>query len=271
MHRLSFALLALGSAFAHVAGAAVPCPPTALSVDGSPAETVPCVAPTPPNEGGGVRDGELFSTDFTSGTLSSLMSSVWGERPPTIVADDTATGGRSLRFDWDPGYENYNGVFKRISGTHKKLHVRLRMKQGPGGTNRGIQKIIRFRPQINGQERAAGTVNFQWGQILFAGDDFGDRNNHVQSDTEAYGPDTFVNRWRWLEAMLDYSNPSVQHIAIWVDGHKVLDEKIRLSSPMPSSLNMNGVMIFGTFNAPATDRMDYIDKIDISANYMGVP
>lgn len=266
MHR-EIVLLAFSAVLFQVAEAAVPCPPTSLSIDGGPTIETPCTTTSM----GGVVNGELFSTDFSSGILTSILSMAWGEKLPTIVTDSTALSGRALRFDWDPGFENYNGVFQRVTGNHRKLHVRILLKQGPGGTNSGIQKIIRFRPQINGAEAAAGTVNFQWGNILFGGDNYGDGNNHIQSNASTHGPDTFVNRWRYLEVMLNYSDLSVQHIAIWVDGTKVLDKKIQLQSPMPSSLNMNGVMFLGTFNGPATDRFDYIGKIDISKDYMGIP
>lgn len=269
MYRV-ISFLALSIAYVQAATAATPCPPSTLSIDGGASVSTPCTsASAPPPSQGGVRNGELFSTDFSSGLVQSILDVVWGGKTPSIISDATALSGRSLRFDWDPGFENYNGVFKKVSGTHKKLHARIHMKQGSGGTNGGIQKIIRFRPQVNGAEVAAGTINFQWGKILFFGDDYGDGDNHVASSSVS--PDSFVNKWRYLEVMLDYSNPSVQHVALWVDGSKVLDERIQLSSPMPSTLNMNGVMFFGTFNGPATDRYDYIDKIDISANYMGVP
>lgn len=263
------ATLALCCSGVHVASAASPCAPSPLLIDGSPAGEVQCRT----ESGDGVRNGELFSTDFASGTASSILSAVWGGKLPTVASDSTAMSGRSLQFDWDPGFENYNGVFKTIPGTRRKLHVRIRLKQGPGGSNRGIQKIIRFRPSIDGVERAAGTVNFQWGTILFGGDDFGTGETYSQSQAQVatHGPDTFVGRWRYLEAMLDYSDLSVQKFAVWVDGTKIIDGSVPLRSPLPASLNMNGVMILGTFNGPATDRMDYIDKIDISANYMGVP
>lgn len=258
-------VLAVAASFNRAYGA-TPCPPPGLTLDGE-AVTSTCV----PTQSGGVRNGDLFSTDFSSGTASSIFSAAWGSKMPQVVEDSSSPSGRSLRFDWDSGFENYNGVFRTVSGNRKKLHVRILLKQGPGGTNGGIQKIIRFRPQINGQEAAAGTVNFQWGDILFFGDSYGDGQNHVQTSSASHGPNTFVGRWRYLEAMLDYSNPSIQHIAVWVDGTKVIDSKIPLRSPMPSTLNMNGVMILGTFNGPAADRMDYIAKVDISENYLGVP
>lgn len=262
-----WAMLIAASAFSpltHSAGA--PCPPTSLSVDGSSPQTVTCE-----RQPQGGKNGDLFSSDFASGTSGSIFNVAWGDKVPTVIADPSAPSGRSLRFDWDSGFENYNGVFKTVAGTHKKLYVRVLLKQGTGGSNGGIQKVIRFRPQINGTEAAAGTINFQWNNILFFGDSYGDGANHTQTDSATHGPNTFVGRWRYLEVMLDYSNPSVQHVAAWVDGAKVLDKKISLRTPMPSSLNMNGVMFLGTFNGPASDRFDYIGKVDISTTYLGVP
>lgn len=263
------ATLALACVVTQLASAASPCAPSSLLIDGSPVNDAQCRT----ESSGGVRNGELFSTDFASGTASSILSAVWGGNMPTVTSDSTAISGRSLRFDWDRGFENYNGVFRTVPGTRRKLHVRIRLKQGPGGSNGGIQKIIRFRPSIDGVERAAGTVNFQWGSILFGGDDFGTGENYPQNQAQlsTHGPDTFVGRWRYIEAMLDYTDLSVQKFSVWVDGTKVIDGSAPLRSPLPSTLNMNGVMILGTFNGPATDRMDYIDKIDISASYMGVP
>jgi hypothetical protein len=224
--------------------------------------------------GGGIVNGELFSTDFATGTAGQIFDEVWGANLPTVVADATALSGRSLRFDWDSGFENYNGAVKVVTGTNRrKLHVRVRLKQAGGADNGGIQKIIRFRPDINGVEATAGTVNFQWGDILFYGDSYGDGNNHVQSTmTQAtHGPDTFRGQWRYLEVMLDYTDLSVQHVMVWVDGTLVLDDQIPLNSPMSATLNMNRVMFLGTFNSPADDRFDYVDKIDISASFMGIP
>jgi hypothetical protein len=241
--------------------AASPCPPTGLSVDGVRVSDPNCIQ----SSGGGVRNGELFSTDFATGTVNTILDNAWGDKVPEIVADPTAMSGRSLRFDWDTGFENYNGVWKKVPGNHRKLHVRIRLKQGPGGTNSGIQKIIRFRPTINSAERAAGTFNFQRGRILFYGDDFGSGENTDQTDTATHGPDSFVGQWR------DYTDLSVQKFAAWVDGKKIIDSSVQLRTPMPSNLNNHAVMILGTFNSPATNRYDYIDKIDISANYMGVP
>lgn len=269
MRIISVAALTLAWVLTQPTNAASPCAPPAFAVDGAPVSNEQCDT----RSGGGVRNGELFSTDFSSGTIRSLMDVVWGDKLPTITADSTALSGRSLQFDWDSGFENYNGIFKTVPGTRRKLHVRIRLKQGPGGSNQGIQKIIRFRPSINGVERAAGTVNFQWGGILFGGDDFGTGDNHYQDPAlvASHGPDTFVGRWRYIEAMLDYSDLNVQRFSVWVDGTKVIDDSVRLRTPMHSSLNLNGVMILGTFNSPAANRMDYVDKIDISANYMGVP
>lgn len=220
---------------------------------------------------GGGAQPLLFAEDFGAGHANSLLT--WGDPAPAVGPDPLAGNGLALRYRWQRGFENYNGAYRALAGMQRTLHVRLRLRQDTGADNSGIQKIVRFRADIAGVgDRAVGTFNFQWGTLLFNGDDLGDGNNHPQAaaTVASHGPDTFRGGYRYLEVRLDYSQPDMQRFSAWVDGLQVLDGAVPLSSPWPASGRLEGVMFLGTFNAPADTRSDWIDEIRIGSAYFGV-
>lgn len=217
---------------------------------------------------GGVSE-VLFSEDFASGNADSLLT--WGSPSPTVADDVLASNGQALRYQWQHGFENYNGAFRTLDGEHRVVHVRLRLRQDLAADNGGIQKIVRYRGNIDGiGDRAVGTFNFQWGSLLFFGDDFGNGNNHVQTLVASHGPDTFRGQYRYLETRLDYSDPTEQRFRAWVDGTLVIDGVVPLATVMPPSTRLEGVMFLGTFNDPADTRSDWIDDIVIATSYIGI-
>lgn len=221
----------------------------------------------------GARAGDpphwLYSEDFADGNAKSLDT--WGEPAPAVAADALARNGLALRYQWQSGFENYNGAFRFIDGTHSVLHVRLRLRQDADADNSGIQKIVRYRAVIDGDgDRPVGTFNFQWGELLFFGDDFGNGQNHVQSQVATHGPDTFRGQYRYVETRLDYSDRSIQRFSAWVDGVQVLSGAVPLSPALPVSTRVEGVMLLGTFNEPADTRSDWIDEIVIATSYIGI-
>lgn len=231
---------------------------------------------------GGVVNGELYSNDFTTGT-SGLVR--WGNPEPVRAMDPAALDGWALRYDWvarepqDPR-ENYNGASLNHNiasppGGRKSMYCRIRFRLGSANARiDGIQKIIRYRSIINGvSDIYSGTLNIQWGTFLFNGDNYGNGNNHVQfaNTINSHGPATFRNTYRWLEFFLSYENPSRQVARAWVDGTLIIDTTVNLNTPMPSNQNMNYIMFLGTYNNPADTRSDWIDKIDVSDSFMGVP
>lgn len=236
---------------------------------GSSSAPTPTPTPTPPPGTSADEGTIIFRETFANG---SRLSEVWGEPAPTVVNDSTASDGRSLQYQWRSGFENYNGGFVLVPGTYRKIHVRIRYKQGANANNNGIQKIIRIRANANGNERAVGTINAQYGQWLFYGDDFGNFANHFQfaSTVATHGPNTFRGQWRYLEFMLDYTNLNQQKAKLWVDGTLVLDTTVNLNSPIYSTVNLNGIMLLGTFNSPADTRTDWIDDVVVSTGYIGV-
>lgn len=212
----------------------------------------------------------LYSEDFTSSSTAGLLT--WGSPPPAVANDALALDGKALRYQWQSGFENYNGAFRNIGGEHRVLHVRLRLRQDADASHAGIQKIVRYRANINGTgDRAVGTFNFQWNTLLFYGDDFGDGNNHVQTQVATHGPDSFRGQYRYLETRLDYSDPTRQRFRAWVDGSLVIDNAVTLSPPIPASMRLEGVMFLGTFNHPADTRSDWIDDIVIATGPIGLP
>jgi len=212
----------------------------------------------------------LYSEDFTNSSTAGLLT--WGSPPPAVANDALALNGKALRYQWQSGFENYNGAFRNLGGEHRVLHVRLRLRQDAGASNAGIQKIVRYRANINGTgDRAVGTFNFQWNTLLFNGDDLGDGNNHVQTLAATHGPNTFRGQYRYLETRLDYSDPAVQRFRAWVDGSLVIDNAVALGSPIPASTRLEGVMFLGTFNNPADTRSDWIDDIVIATGPIGLP
>jgi hypothetical protein len=213
----------------------------------------------------------LFHEDFSAGHANSLLT--WGDPAPAVAADPLAADGMALRYRWQEGFENYNGAFRALAGAPRTLHVRLRLRQDAGADNSGIQKIVRFRANVDGvDDRAVGTFNFQWGSLLFNGDDFGDGNNHPQAAATltSHGPDSFRGGYRYLEVRLDYGEPGTQRFGAWVDGLQVIDGAVALSQPWPASGWLEGVMVLGTFNDPADTRSDWIDEIRIATGYIGV-
>jgi len=228
-------------------------------------------------EAGGGAAGELFSTDF--GVRIPAELATWGNPAPSRQSDPDALNGWGLRYSFHSGYENFNGAALSHNiafppGGRKRMFCRIRFKLGPNANINGIQKILRFRGVVNGvTERPMGTLNIQWGDFLFFGDNYGNGQNHTQipSTKQTHGPQTFRDQYRWLEFMVDYSDPSRQAFKAWVDGTLVLEGSVNLNPPMPANLNMNYIMFLGTYNEPAATRQDWIDRIDVSDEYMGVP
>jgi hypothetical protein len=215
--------------------------------------------------------GKLLNANFDDGGLDGL--SPWGSPSPHVVSDATARGGKAVQFDWRSGAEQNIGLLAKVNAG-KKVHVRVRYKQGAGADNSGIKKTIRVRATIDGvSDRAIGTLDIQWGRWNFFGDDFGDGNNHFQnSGSEATaGPDTFRGTWRYVELMVDYSTVGYQKARIWVDGTLVLDASIKLSQNMSSNMNIDWVYLASVFNGPSNTRSEWFDDVAVSTDYIGVP
>lgn len=211
----------------------------------------------------------LYGEDFASGTANSLET--WGDPVPAVAADALANNGQALRYRFQRGFENYNGAFRFVQSGHRVMHVRLRLRQDVGADNSGIQKIVRYRGLIDGEgDRPMGTFNFQWGELLFFGDDFGNGQNHVQTLVSTHGPNSFRGQYRYLETRIDYSDRSLQRFSAWVDGLQVLDGAVPLSPALPTSTQVEGIMFLGTFNDPADTRSDWIDEIVIATSYIGL-
>jgi hypothetical protein len=215
--------------------------------------------------------GSLLNTNFDNGTLGALTS--WGSPAPKVVSDPTANGGKAVQFDWKSGAEQNIGLLAEMSAG-KKVHVRVRYKQGANADNSGIKKTIRIRATIDGvSDRAVGTLDIQWGGWNFFGDDFGDGDNHFQTDASraTAGPDTFRGVWRYLELMVDYSTIGYQKAKVWVDGVLVLDTTIKLAQNVSSNMNIDWVYLASVFNGPSDTRSEWFDDLAVSTDYIGVP
>jgi len=148
--------------------------------------------------------------------------------------------------------------------------VRIRYKQQAGADNDNIKKTIRFRATVGGVDNTpVGTCDIYHLQFIHFGDDYGDALNHFQ--TAGLIPDDFAGSYHWLEYMVDYTDLNKQVFKIWTDGDVALDDFVNLSTPMSSDIDLSAVTIMTIFNTPADDRYDWIDKVDVSASFMGVP
>jgi hypothetical protein len=225
--------------------------------------------------GGGVEDGELFSAGFTGGDPFGDFRLVWnsagGGEDPTVVDDVEALDGKAVRFDWNSGLENDKGMSIDIAGSgRRKIYVRIRYKMAAGANNSGIKKVIRVRGTVNGTDGVPlGTLDVYGDEWIHFGDDYGDAMNHFA--TAGLIPDDFAGSYHWLEYCLDYSDLSKQAFQIWTDGELALDDEVTLGSPIHSSVNLNLVAVMTIFNTPADNRYDWVDKVDVSASFMGVP
>lgn len=235
-----------------------------------------------PQEGGGgdpdpepepIGEGDIYSHDFAGGSKGGLFT--WGDPEPTVVTDATSASGHSLRYQWQSGYENYNGAFYTLpsSPTLKHIYVRIRYKKQAGANISGIQKIIRFRGTTDGgaTEVNAGTINTQYGNWRF-GEDGAVWDSPSGSD---YGPIRSVGNWVVLQGYVDYRIPGRLLAKIWCDDVLVVDVdddnpggNIRPGTQDPN-FRMHGIMFLGTYNGPADSRYDWISRIDVGTEYIG--
>lgn len=226
--------------------------------------------------------GAVYSNGFDTGLFGLFLP--WGGTGVAIVPDATANGGRSLQMTWVStaglGWDQDQGIEFIHRDSDRKLHIRFRYKQSDLANNGGIKKTVRFRGDINGDGyRAVGTFNIQWNCFLFYGDDFAiapwniNQNGCGTSDPAftANSPNTLRNRWRYLEMMLDYTEPGHQKAAMWVDGVQVINYDGILTTPMPSSAVLRRIWLASTFNSPGNARVEWYDDVVISRSYIGVP
>jgi hypothetical protein len=218
----------------------------------------------------------LFSHGFDDGGWAGMGR--WGS--PRIVTDATANGGRCVQFDWTRGGDRDQAISHTVTGTRLKLHARFRYKQSANADNSGIKKTVRIRADINGQSgRAVGTFNIQWNGFLFYGDDFAIAPWNIwqtgfetsQAIYTQNHPNTFRDRWRYIEVMLDYSEPGKQKAGMWIDGVQIINYSGNLATPMPSNFSLRDVWFASWFNDPADTRSEWFDDIVISDSYIGVP
>ena len=230
----------------------------------------------PSVEAGGAPPATLYSWDFNNGTYDDLLTY---QIDPGIAADGTAVAGYSVQFDWTSGAEYTQILAYAPTTQYKKLHIRFRYKQDATTNNSGIKKTVRYRANIGGTGgQAVGTFNIQSDGFLFFGDNYGNGLNEWQS---GYGtgdaiyvdnhPDTFQSTWRYIEAMVDYTDTSRQKAKMWIDGVLVIDRDLALGTPVPDSLYFERVWMLSTFNNPADTRSEWIDSVVIATGTIGMP
>lgn len=230
--------------------------------------TVTVEAPVPPAE------GVLFSHGFDNGTLGGLYT--WGT--PRVVNDATATGGKSVQIDWvtHTNSDSDQGIGYPITGTAKKIHIRFRYKQDANASNAGIKKTVRFRGDNN---KALGTFNIQWGSWLFNGDDYSMAPWNImpigRGTTDPIYvnnvPDTFRDRWRYIEVMLDYSTEGRVKSAMWVDGQQIINYDAALNWTLPANFSLRQVWLASVYNNPVPNQTDWFDSVVVSTSYIGTP
>lgn len=198
-----------------------------------------------PRSGGEV----IWFNNFDDGDLKGLT--LWGTPSPKIVTDPTATGGKALAVIWSRG-ENNRGAAISFA-PEPAVAVRFRYKAPHGANVSGIMKLIRFRGP---GDRAIGTINIQWGQFLFFGDDFGDGANHPAAGAS---PASCVSQWCWVEATLDLSQPGHRHIQLSINDRRILD----YVDVIPWTKGIATVYFTGVFNDPGDSRIDLIDEATV--------
>lgn len=254
-------------------GEEIYCVVTATNAGGSSSQDSNTVGPV--EESAPIESGDIYSHDFAGGSKGGLFT--WGDPEPAVVADATSASGYSLRYQWQSGYENYNGAFYTFgsSPARKHVYVRIRYKKQAGASISGIQKQLRFRGTIdNGaNEIAIGTVNTQSSRWRF-----GENGSVWDSPSDSdYGPARSVGEWVWLEALLDFRTAGRLIFKLWCDGELVIDVDDNNPSGNANAgtqnpnFRMHGIMFLGTYNGPADSRYDWISRIDVGTEFMGVP
>lgn len=266
------------------------------------------VSLTPTSGGGGEGATFLATCDFNSaslgavaeGTLLGDMQMVGAQG--TIVSDATSTGGlKSLRMDWTgsgtPGSSQLSGVYYYGGVTEiKKFHARFRYKMASGTNNQVIKKTLRWRtyeninavfPDTPSNDVDAGVLDvytgpsprWQFSGGIYSQDPYLIYQGHgVGIDTSSYAPDSFINNWRWVEAMVDYTTPNHQKFKLWVDETLIIDYDGDLTlPPFPPIPPAHGapwcikdIHFLGQFNDPIS-RQEWIDDLAVSDAYIGVP
>ena len=233
-------------------------------------------------------EGTVFGTcNFDDGTYGDMSGVNTGLH--TIATDATSTGGlKSLRLDY-----TYNGGSDQISGVYcygvtsptKKVYARMRYKIDGAASNQIIKKTVRFRTYENGTSDVdAGALDIYTGaspRWMWNGGLYSQTPYNIFQDSgtiATHGPDSFLDTWRCLEVMLDYTDPNTQVFKCWVDETLIIDYAGTLDDPAGPNIPPNhgspwyikDVHFLGTFNASQA-RTEWADDLKVSDTYMGPP
>lgn len=206
-----------------------------------------------------VPAGNILNVNFDNGSWGGL--SPWGTPSPTIITDPTALGGRSVQMSWTGGTNNNRGVLVNV-GTRQKVHVRFRYKLPSSADISGIMKLIRFRGP---GDKAVGTIDIQWSKWLHWTDDFSDMANHFATGST---PEDCRAKWCWVEASMDYSTGTSGRARLWINGIQVLDYT---RTGISYTGGISSLYLWGYFNSPADERVEWIDEVAVGTDYIGVP
>jgi hypothetical protein len=222
----------------------------------------------------------LYETTFASLTARTYSDEVvdidgvdwyfWVNSPSglAIINDVTAPSGKLLQCTFTSGAERTSGIVSQsgsLSGTGLKLHVAIDLQYTGYSDLGGIKKTLRFKAG----ESIVGTLNAQYDKWIW---DLADSGGGYYEQTlllDTHGPSSFIGTTRRLEGMLDFTSTSAPLFSIWVDGDLVLSGTSSAANSYPGG-NVDGTYVSTTFNDPAANGTDRVERIIFNNSFIGV-
>jgi Bacterial Ig-like domain (group 2) len=209
---------------------------------------------------------DIMSHGFDDGTLGPFENNfnAYGK----IIADATATGGRSVQQQWfyTPGQEQASGVDAEFPA-HQRIYIRWAYKENATFDNSGIKKVVLFRAPSFGAGSGMLTVyhdSFNYDMLNDAAHPFGLSTN-VGPEIR---PSSLRGSWHWYELENDITVSGALKMRFWIDGVLKMDYTEPLTN---GGLTMGALRLGDTFNSPVTDGFDWTDEVAISTQCIKAP
>lgn len=222
-------------------------------------------------------DGPGLSDIYThSGAVRwQVTGNPAGSETVHIYTEGGTKSGQIVQFDNTSGHENDSGIYYCSSGglpgASKKIYVAQKLKYvGYSDAGSGfVKKTFRI---VNSNGDTLSTLNAQSGvwRVYFETPGGGGPYDQSAPSAVTYGPDTFIGTYRWLEYYLDFTNISAPAYSVWVDGNLIMSGTDSTAYDI-GSYTLSYVKVSTTFNNPARDGSDHIQRVILNDSHIGIP